>query len=290
MSIWDTPTDTELLDTRQHADEVVFIGQPQVKAQVEPFVKKEKFPHVLLTGNPGLGKTQFAKWLAWRREKPFYERLAPVRTESLPPYGVLLLDEVHRQRNVEELFPIMDKGVLSFVAATTKPDKLDSAFKSRFLITLRLRKYTTKEIEEIIWAMAGAPNDCEPPILPDQGDLDCINVLANAANGNPRTAERIVRAAQGLDTWEPETVLKAVQITADGLQQDHFEYLAALDSMNRPVGRSQLGEFAWLSDDEIKRVERLLVEKGYVELASNGRRLTVRGEQYVKYLRDEGVL
>jgi replication-associated recombination protein RarA len=89
---------------------------------------------VLLTGEPGLGKTQFGRWLAWRRQKPFFERLAPVKPESLPPYGVLLLDEVHRQSDVESLFPVMDKGVLTVIAATTKPDKLDSAFRSRFLL------------------------------------------------------------------------------------------------------------------------------------------------------------
>lgn len=243
----------------------------------------EKFPHVLLTGDPGLGKTQFAKWVAGRRGKPFFERLAPVKPDELPPYGILLLDEVHRQTNVESLFPTMDKGVLTVVAATTKPEKLDSAFKSRFLVTLRLRKYPTEQIEEIIWHMSARSS------VPVE-DQAFINVLANACDGNPRVAERVVKTAVSLNTWNPETVLQAVQITADGLQQDHFDYLGALNHLNRPAGKKQLGDIAYLSEDEIKRVERLLVDRGYVELAPNGRKLTVRGKQYVHLLEDEGVL
>lgn len=277
MSIWDTPTTDEKLDDRQHADEVTFIGQDHIKAQVEAFINTERFPHVLLTGDPGLGKTQFAKWLAWQREKPFFERLAPVKPEELPPYGILLLDEVHRQARVESLFPTMDKGILTFIAATTKPDKLDSAFKSRFLISLRLRPYLHEEMVKIINHMAGE-------------DVPSANVLANAANGNPRLAERLVRTGQGLGTWDAGTLLKSTQITADGLHKDHFDYLAALDTINRPVGVKQLGEFAWLSEADVKRVERVLVLKGFVELSPSGRKLTIRGQQYVQLLKDEGVL
>jgi Holliday junction resolvasome RuvABC ATP-dependent DNA helicase subunit len=280
MSIWDTPTTDVELDARQLADEVPFIGQTQIKSQVEPFIEAEKFPHVLLTGEPGLGKTQFGRWLAWRRQKPFFERLAPVKPESLPPYGVLLLDEVHRQSDVESLFPVMDKGVLTVIAATTKPDKLDSAFRSRFLLTPRLRFYWHEEIIEIINTMAGG----EGP------SRDIAHVLATASSGNPRIAERIVMTAQGLGTWEPKTVLRAAQITADGLSQDHFDYLKALQTVNRPVGLKHLVDQTMMSEDTVKRVERLLVSKGHVELASNGRKLTLRGDQYVSMLEDEGVL
>lgn len=287
MSIWDTPTTDVDLDERQLADKVVFIGQEQIKTQVEPFIEADQFPHVLLTGDPGLGKTQFGRWLAWRRQKPFFERLAPAKPESLPPYGVLLLDEVHRQSDVESLFPVMDRGILTIIAATTKPEKLDSAFRSRFLLSLRLREYKTDEIAEIIWSMAGYP-ETEPPILPE--DEAAVNVLANAAHGNPRVAERLVKTAKGLDTWEPKEVLKAAQITADGLDADHFDYLTALNKAVRPVGLKYIVDQTMMSEDAVKRVERLLLNKGHVELAANGRRLTVRGQQYVRLLEDEGVI
>lgn len=278
MSIWDTPTTDALLDERQKAGEVPFIGQVQIKRQVEPFIDGEKFPHLLLTGDPGLGKTQFAKWVAWRRQKPFYERLAPVKPQDLPVYGIMLLDEVHRQSNVEGLFPVMDQGILSIVAATTKPEKLDSAFKSRFLLHLRLNRYSLAEMKDIIRVMGGpdAPVD--------------VDVLANASMGHPRTAELIVRTAQGLGTWDPETVLRSCRITADGLTGDHMDFLAALKRVNRPVGRGQVAELTHLTSDACGRIERDLLGMNLIDLSPQGRKLTVRGEQYVKMLEAEEVI
>ena len=274
---WSTPTTDALLDERQQATEVVFLGQARIKTQIEPFMEAEKFPHVLLTGDPGLGKSQLAKWIAWKRQKPSFERLAPVKAQDLPPYGILLLDEVHRQKHVEELFPVMDKGILTVIAATTKPDKLDSAFRSRFLISLRLTPYSEEEMARIITYMAGGP-------------MASLEVLASASAGNPRTAERIVSTAQGLDTWDAEAILEAVRIKADGLNDNHFDYLSALDTIGRPAGIKQILDFAWISENDARSVERVLVAKGFVELTSSGRKLSTRGHQYVELLHDEGIL
>ncbi len=275
--IWSTPTTDAVLDERQQPTEVVFLGQARIKTQLEPFMEAERFPHVLLTGDPGLGKSQLAKWIAWKRQKPSFERLAPIKPQDLPPYGILLLDEVHRQKHVEDLFPVMDKGVLTVIAATTKPDKLDSAFRSRFLISLRLTPYTEEEMARIITYMAGGP-------------MGSLEVLASAAAGNPRTAERIVRTAEGLDSWDAEEILKAVRIKADGLNDNHFDYLSALETIGRPAGIKQILDFTWISEADARSVERVLVAKGFVELTSSGRKLSTRGHQYVALLKDEGIL
>ena len=277
MSIWDTMTTTEDLDERQKASEVPFIGQPHVRSQVEPFIDSEHMPHILLTGDPGMGKTQFARWIAWRRDRPFFERMAPTQLSSLPPYGVVLLDEVHRQTNPESLFPIMDKGVLTFIAATTKPDKLDSAFRSRFLLSLRFRLYTVDELEEIILSMSGSR----------EIDEGYKKVLANAAAGNPRTAEKIVLTAKALGTFDPAEVLRAARITADGLTDDHFDYLRALEGSGKPMGLIELSSQTFLSDDRIRIVERLLAKSSLIALTASGRTLTLRGRQYVEKISDE---
>lgn len=278
MTIWNTPITNEILDATQHADEVPFIGQPQLKAQVEPFLARDKFPHVLLTGDPGLGKTQFAMWIAWKRGRPFYERLAPVQLDELPPYGVMLIDEVHRQRNIEVLFPIMDKGILSLVAATTKPEKLDAAFRSRFLLTLHMRPYTEAEMAELITSMA--PNH----------DEEHRATFARASAGNPRQAKRLVMTAEGLESWDPDRVLQSAQITADGLTYDHWVYLKVLKQTGRPTGIEQIATLARMDSDDLKRTERILLDLGLVQLKASGRKLTLRGEQYLTVLQEAGVI
>jgi Holliday junction resolvasome RuvABC ATP-dependent DNA helicase subunit len=236
-------------------------------------------PHVLLTGDPGMGKTQFARWLAHARGMPFFERMAPQKVTHLPPYGVILIDEVHRQRHPETLFPVMDEGLLTFVAATTKPEKLDSAFRSRFLLTLRLRHYSLAEMQTMITTMAGSTRIAKRH----------LEVLAHAAGGHPRTAEKIVRTAAALESYDPAHVLKAVQITADGLTVDHFDYLKALADASKPMGMSQLATSAYLTEEDAQRAERTLVSKGYVELTASGRTLTLRGGQYVEKLKEDGI-
>lgn len=279
MSVWDTPTTTKKLDDRQVAGEVPFIGQNHIKVQVEPFMEEQSMPHVLLTGDPGMGKTQFAKWVAWQRGKPFFERIAPVKPESLPPYGILLLDEVHNQRRVESLFEAMDQGLLTFVAATTKPQLLDQAFRSRFLISVKMRRYSIDEMVEMMTLM-----------LSGEGEPEHISVLAHAADGHPRTAEQIARTATALESTDPELVLRSVRITADGMTDDHFDYLTTLEAASKPLGVSQIATMVLSSSDDVQRLERGLILKGYVELTPSGRALTLRGKQYVRMLRDEGVI
>jgi Holliday junction resolvasome RuvABC ATP-dependent DNA helicase subunit len=206
--------------------------------------------------------------------------MAPVRAENLPPYGVLLVDEVHRQKTPESLFPMMDRGLLTFVTATTMPEKLDSAFRSRFLFTARLRPYTKAQMSEIMNVMLKDPQ----PV-----NSTAAVVFTSAAAGNPRTMEKIVRMSEAIDSLDPNEVLKALGITADGLTHDHFDFLAALDLASRPLGLNQAARNAWLTVEEAIHVERLLVTKGFVEQSASGRALTMRGKQYVDKLKEDGI-
>jgi Holliday junction resolvasome RuvABC ATP-dependent DNA helicase subunit len=146
------------------------------------------------------------------------------------------------------------------------------------LIAIKMRRYSEDEMVEIMTLMLGG------------GDDDDIKVLAGASDGHPRTAEQIARTAKALGSTRPELVLRAVCITADGMTDDHFDYLVTLENTSRPLGVEQIATLVMSSNDEVKRLERGLISKGYVELTSSGRALTIRGQQYVRMLRDEGVI
>lgn len=250
---------------------VVVYGQDLVKNQIRPFLdRKERFPHTLILGLPGIGKSHFARWIAGERKEPFIELMAPLRTtESLPTVGIVLLDEVHRQSRPEWLFPLMERS-MTLLAATTRPEMIEPAFLSRFFLTLTLDPLDQGASEDLITALLG--------------EGDHVPILARATAGNPRQAHQIAETAKGLGTTDPETVLSTVRINGDGLRDLHMKYLKTLKRLGRPTGANQLAILLSTNEQTIKEHERLLLELELIDLSSSGRILTRKGHRYTELL------
>lgn len=265
-SILEASEDAEL------ADEVALFGQDELKNQIKPFLSRpERFPHTLILGPPGSGKTHLARWIAAKRKEPFAEFIAPIRgPESLPRTGLILLDEVHRQARSEWLFPLMEQA-LTLLAATTRPELIEPAFASRFFLTLTLEPLDQHASEEMMETMLE-----EGPHIP---------ILAKASAGNPRQALQIIETAIALNTKDPELILSTVRINADGLRDLHMKYLKTLTRLARPTGVNQLAILLGTNDQTIKEHERLLLELGLIDLATNGRILTRKGHRYLELLK-----
>lgn len=248
---------------------VEWYGQDDVMMQVAPFLEHEKpFPHTLLLGEPGLGKTNLAKYVAYKRRERFQELLAPARLEDIPNYGIVLIDEVHNQRKPEPLFEVMKGQVPTIMAATTRPDVVDKAFRSRFFLELHLKPYKAKAMGELIAAHLSAPEET-------------VDILSTAAAGNPRQAKRLVEVAKRLDTTDPSTILRACQVTADGLTDMHINYLRVLERQGRPIGLSQTANLMYADETTIRSLERLLLEQELINLTPNGRTITKMGQDYL---------
>jgi Holliday junction resolvasome RuvABC ATP-dependent DNA helicase subunit len=258
------------------AQEPVFLGQEQLKRRVKPFLNRDRpFPHTLIVGEPGVGKTVLARWLAYQKGEPFQENLAPVAVEDLLERGLFLIDEAHNQTRPERLFPIMEAPgrELTILAASTQPEKLDSAFRSRFFLKLHMGRLDESDMGLIVRHLA------EKPI-----DDDTVNLFASASAGNPRQAELIMETAHGIDSYDAEEVLSTCGITAEGLDQLHMTYLKTLHSLRRPVGLIQLSAVSFVDESTLRGHERLLLEQDLIELSSKGRSLTKLGKAYVDEL------
>ena len=247
-----------------------FFGQEEVLGQVAPFIeRKAPFPHTLILGEPGIGKTRLARWIADQREEPFEELMSPAKPEDLPTKGIILLDEAHRQNRPEWLFPVMESATVTILGATTRPEQLEPAFASRFFLTLYLNRYSENAMVEMVQFL-----------LPGADDVS-VSIYAGASAGNPRQLERIVAVAEQLGANEAELVLSAIRVTGDGLTDVHMRLLRVLRKGNRPMGLGTIAVMLYLDESTVKQHERLLIEYDLVELRSNGRLITKAGKQYL---------
>lgn len=251
--------------------EVIFFGQDDVKGQVAPFLDRvEAFPNTLILGESGIGKTQFGRWIASQRSEAFEEMLCPAKPEDIPIRGIVLLDEAHRQRSPEWLFPTMESDTVTILAATTRPELLEPAFKTRFFITIHMPKADEKALIEL----------CQH-LLPDVDD-ESASIYAGASAGNPRQMERICAVAKEVGVNDPDLALAISRLTVDGVSEYQIRVLETLRRAARPMGIGSIAVMMYSDEASVREAERLLVENGLVGLHSNGRTLTKRGKRYLE--------
>jgi holliday junction DNA helicase RuvB len=288
-----------------------YVGQEQVKAQLEIFVQAavkrgEALDHALIFGPPGLGKTTLANILASelgvslrQTSGPVLERpgdLAALLT-NLQPRDVLFIDEIHRLSPVVEevLYPAMEDFQLdimigegpaarsiklalqpfTLIGATTRAGLLTSPLRDRFGIVQRLEFYTIGELEKIVTRSAG--------ILGVPIDAGGAGKIAQRSRGTPRIANRLLRRVRDfaevkadgrIDEAVARAALDLLEVDPQGFDALDRKLLTTIIEKfdGGPVGIESLAAAIGEERGTLEDViEPFLIQQGFLMRTARGR-------------------
>ena len=291
-----------------------YVGQAQVKAQLEIFVQAavkrgEALDHALIFGPPGLGKTTLANILASelgvnlrQTSGPVLERpgdLAALLT-NLQPRDVLFIDEIPRLSPVVEevLYPAMEDFQLdimigegpaarsiklalqpfTLVGATTRAGLLTSPLRDRFGIVQRLEFYSIAELERIVTRSAG--------ILGVPIDAEGAGRIAQRSRGTPRIANRLLRRVRDyaevkadgrIDEAVARAALDLLEVDPQGFDAlDRKLLLTIIEKFDGgPVGIESLAAAIGEERGTLEDViEPFLIQQGFLMRTARGRMVT----------------
>ncbi len=267
----------------------------------------EAFPHLLMCGPGGCGKTLLteivAKELCAECHIELAQNIGNIGQMQgllmmLEPGHILLIDEIHElgdsqqvclYRAVEErkLFlggtrKTMNLPPFTLIGATTDEYLLTTSMRDRFKILLRLEHYSDDEMAMLISQRAKR--------LGWGIHAESIAELASRCRGVPRLAVRMLDAAKRVSaadaddeitTRHIETMLEIEGIDPLGFDPIEQKYLRLLKEHQGAVRLNVIATSLGLPRQTIEMFERDFIRLGLITKTDKGRMLTSRGMDHL---------
>ena len=268
--------------------------------------EEQAFPHLLMTGPAGTGKTLLSETVAREVACNIHTELAQnLKTPEhihgalmmLEPGDIFFIDEIHEltsaaqvtlYRALEERRLFLGKRHVvtlpSFclIGATTNESHLRRSMRERFRIHIRLTHYSDEEMFLLIRQRAKRLGW----IIEDEA----VRMLAGKSRGTPRLAIRFLEAARRQASSEATDLITAVhvqrmceveQIDNLGLDAVEQQYLRILKDGDGAVRLNVIATQMGLPRQSIEMFEADFIRLGLISKSEKGRMLSPKGIEHL---------
>lgn len=288
-----------------------YIGQDHIKKFLSNLIlyhksSQEPMQHMLITGASGCGKTHLVNEIAKSLGTKCVTILATNTSEddlvkaicSLDNKDILFIDEIHslNKKFVEMLFTVISEHTLhteyngciqkfklnnnfTIIGATDRPGLLNPALLNRFKVTLTLKQYSQKELEQLV--------KLHTKNISISDDL-CIQIT-KLCKYVPRILLNIIDNIKTylnslnktrLETEDLDTIKEFLDIDSLGLDSIDLAILNYLK--NTSASLSTLANVCGCLPINIEQNhEPYLIKLGFIEKKSGGRIITQKGMDYI---------